>query len=95
MVIAVAVAVSIAGYVALSFTANGLPPYPRAGWVAVLQPATVANVDVVQLLVQARTDGSQTRAAYDVVVCGPRPYTGDLLTSIPGGRCGVCARPAH
>ena len=28
---------------------------------------------------KARTDGDQTRAAYDVVVCGPRPYTGDLL----------------
>jgi hypothetical protein len=70
---------SIAGYVTLSFTVNGLPPYPSAGWVAVLQPATEPNVDVVQLLVQARSDSNQTRAAYDVVVCGPRPYTGDLL----------------
>lgn len=70
---------SIAGYVALSFTINGLPQYPPAGWVAVLQPSTAPDTDVVQLLVQARTDGSQTRAAYDVVVCGPRPYTGDLL----------------
>ncbi len=80
MVLAGAVAVtSIAGYVALSFTVNGLPPYPPAGWVVVLQPAKAANVDVVQLLVRARTDGNQTRAAYDVVVCGPRPYSGDLL----------------
>jgi hypothetical protein len=70
---------SITGYVALSFTVNGLPPYPSAGWVAVLQPATGPDADVVQLLVQARTEGNQTRAAYDVVVCGPRPYTGDLL----------------
>jgi hypothetical protein len=70
---------SIAGYVALSFTVNGLPPYPSAGWVAVLQPATGPDVDVVQLLVQARTEGNHTRAAYDVVVCGPQPYTGDLL----------------
>lgn len=70
---------SIAGYVALSFTVNGLPSYPSAGWVTVLQPATGPDVDVVQLLVQARTEGNQTRAAYDVVVCGPRPYTGDLL----------------
>jgi hypothetical protein len=46
---------SIAGYVALSFTINGLPPYPSAGWVAVLQPATGPDVDVVQLLVQAQT----------------------------------------
>lgn len=38
---------SIAGYVALSFTVNGLPPYPPAGWVAVLQPATGADADVV------------------------------------------------
>ena len=80
MLLAGAVTVtSIAGYVALSFTVNGLPPYPSAGWVAVLQPATGPDVDVVQLLVQARTEGNQTRAAYDVVVCGPRPYTGDLL----------------
>src|SRR5258708_7983804 len=71
---------SIIGYVALSFTVNGLPSYQAsAGWVAVLQPVTAANVDTVQLLVQARTQGSQTRAAYDVVVCGPRPYVGDLL----------------
>ena len=70
---------SIAGYAALSFTVNGLPPYPSVGWVAVLQPATAPDTDVVQLLVQARADGSQTRAAYDVVVCGPRPYNGDLL----------------
>jgi hypothetical protein len=70
---------SITGYVVLSFTINGMPPYPSAGWVAVLQPATGPDADVVQLLVQARTDGDQTRAAYDVVVCGPRPYTGDLL----------------
>jgi len=70
---------SIAGYVALSFTVNGLPTYPPAGWIAVLQPATAPNADIVQLLVQARTQGGQTRAAYDVVVCGPQPYTGDLL----------------
>ena len=70
---------SIAGYAVLSFTINGLPGYPAAGWVAVLQPSTAPFVDTVQVLVQARTDGSQTRAAYDVVVCGPRPYTADLL----------------
>lgn len=80
MLLAGAVTVtSLAGYVALSFTVNGLPPYPPSGWVAVLQPATGPDVDVVQLLVQAQTEGNQTRAAYDVVVCGPRPYTGDLL----------------
>ena len=80
MLLAGAVTVtSIAGYVALSFTVNGLPPYPPSGWVAVLQPATGPDVDVVQLLVQAQTEGNQTRAAYEVVVCGPRPYTGDLL----------------
>jgi len=70
---------TIAGYVALSFTVNGLPAYPLAGWVAVLQPATASNADTVQILVQARTQGGQTRAAYDVVACGPRPYSGDLL----------------
>jgi len=70
---------SIVGYVALSFTINGLPAYPPAGWVAVLQPATAPDTDVVQLVVQARTEAGQTRAAYDLVVCGPRPYTGDLL----------------
>jgi hypothetical protein len=70
---------SIAGYAVLSFTINGLPLYPAAGWVAVLQTSTAPFGDTVQLLVQARADGSQTRAEYDVVVCGPRPYTGDLL----------------
>jgi hypothetical protein len=70
---------SIAGYAALSFMINGLPAYPPASWVAVLQPATAPDTDVVQLLVQARTEAGQTRAAYDLVVCGPRPYTGDLL----------------
>ena len=67
------------GVCGLSFTVNGLPPYPSAGWVAVLQPASGPDIDVVQLLVQAQTEGNQTRSAYDVVVCGPRPYTGDLL----------------
>ena len=81
VLLAVAVTIaSITGYVVISFTVNGLPSYqPSTGWVAVLQPAATPDVDTVQLLVQARTQGSQTRAAYDVVVCGPRPYTGDLL----------------
>ena len=81
VLLAVAVTIaSITGYVVISFTVNGLPSYqPSTGWVAVLQPAGTPDVDTVQLLVQARTQGSQTRAAYDVVVCGPRPYTGDLL----------------
>ena len=43
---------SITGYVVLSFTINGMPPYPSVGWVAVLQPATGPDADVVQLLVQ-------------------------------------------
>ncbi len=81
MLLAVAVTViSVIGYVALSFSINSLPSYqPSTGWLAVLQPMTAPNVDTVQLLVQAKTQGGQTRAAYDVVVCGPRPYTGDLL----------------
>lgn len=70
---------SITGYVALSFTINGVPTYPQVGWVAVLQPASATYADTVQLLVQARTEGGQTEAAYDVVVCGPQPYSGDLL----------------
>ena len=81
VLLAIAVTItSIIGYVALSFTVNGLPSYQSStGWVAVLQPVTAPNVDIVQLLVEAKTQGGQTRAAYDVVVCGPRPYTGDLL----------------
>jgi hypothetical protein len=47
--------------------------------VAVLQPVSRPNADVVQLVVQARAGGDQTRAAYDMVVCGPRPYIGYLL----------------
>jgi hypothetical protein len=72
--------ISVTGYVASSFTIDGLPSYqPSAGWVAVLQPAAAPDADTVQLLVQARTQGGQSQAAYDVVVCGPRPYAGDLL----------------
>ena len=81
---------SIAGYVALSFTVDGLPAYPP-GWVAVIQPATASNADTVQILVQALTQGGQTRAAYDVVVCGPQPYSGDLL--IGGSAQLTAARP--
>jgi hypothetical protein len=45
---------SIVGYVALSFTVNGLPPYrPFPGWVAVLQPDSRPDGDEVQLLVQS------------------------------------------
>lgn len=81
VLVAVAVTLlSIVGYVALSFSIDGLPLYQLStGWVAVLQPETAPNADTVQLLVQAKTQGAQTRAAYDVVVCGPRPYSGDLL----------------
>ena len=71
---------STVGYVTLSFTINGLPSYqPSTGWVAVLEPDTTPRGDTVQLLVEAETQGGQTRAIYEVVVCGTRPYTGDLL----------------
>jgi hypothetical protein len=86
-----ATVMSIAGYIALSFTIDGLPEYPPEGWVAVIQPATASNADTVQILVQALTQGGQTRAAYDVVVCGPRPYSGDLL--IGGSAQLTAARP--
>ena len=86
-----ATVMSIAGYIALSFTIDGLPAYPPEGWVAVIQPATASNADTVQILVQALTQGSQTRAAYDVVVCGPQPYSGDLL--IGGSAQLTAARP--
>jgi hypothetical protein len=86
-----ATVMSIAGYIALSFTIDGLPAYPPEGWVAVIQPATASNADTVQILVQELTQGSQTWAAYDVVVCGPRPYSGDLL--IGGSAQLTAARP--
>jgi hypothetical protein len=79
LLVTVVTVISVGGYVALSVTVNGLPSYPRAGWVVVLDPGFKLTPDVVQLLVQARTVGGQTRAAYDVVVCGPRPFSGDLL----------------
>lgn len=85
---------SIIGYMTLSFTANGLPSYqPSAGWVAVLQPTTAPNVDTVQILLQAQSQGGQTRAAYDVVVCGPRPYTGDLLIGGSARLVGIRPEP--
>jgi hypothetical protein len=86
-----ATVMSIAGYIGLSFTIDGLPAYPPEGWVAVIQPSTASDADTVQILVQAQTEGGQTRAAYDVVVCGPRPYSGDLL--IGGTAQLTAARP--
>jgi hypothetical protein len=63
VVLAVVVTIaSIVGYIVLSFTINGVPAYQLStGWVAVLQPVTAPNVDTVQLLVEARTQGGQTR----------------------------------
>lgn len=104
VIVSVAVTViSVTGYVASSFTIDGLPSYqPSAGWVAVavLQPAAAPDADTVQLLVQALTRGGQSRAAYDVVVCGPRLTPGTcssaaVPSSPTSGLILICQHPWH
>jgi hypothetical protein len=72
--------ISIAGYVALSLTVNGLPPYrPFPGWVAVLQPSSQPFGDQVQLMVLSDAIGAHPLVGYTVAACGPHPYRADLL----------------
>ena len=72
--------ISIAGYVELSMTVNGLPPYrPYPGWVAVLQPVSEVSGDQVQLMVLSDAAGAHPLVGYTVVACGPHPYSADLL----------------
>jgi hypothetical protein len=70
---------SVLAYVALGMTVNGQPssqPFPGA--VAVLQPSGQASGDVVQLEVDSQiTD--QRQLQYVVQVCGPVPYSGELV----------------
>jgi hypothetical protein len=76
----VTTAVSVIGYVALSATANGLPPlqvFP--GWLAVLEPTSEISGGQVSLLVESDAVGSHPLVGYTVVACGSHPYTADLL----------------
>jgi hypothetical protein len=71
---------SIVGYVVLSITLNGLPPYRTfPGWVAILQPLSQRAGDEVQLQVQSAALGNHPLVGYSVVVCGAHPYDADLL----------------
>lgn len=81
---------SALAYIMLALTINGQPPYrPFPGWVAVLQPFSQPRGDDVQLQVHSITLASDNGAplyasrhpfmAYEVGVCGPHPYRGDLL----------------
>jgi hypothetical protein len=81
LVLAIVVSgISIAGYVALSMTVNGLPPYrPFPGWVAVIQPLSQPFGDQVQLMVESDATGAHPLVGYTVVACGPHPYNADLL----------------
>jgi hypothetical protein len=73
---------SIGGYVALSVTLNGPPPYWQfSGDAFLVQSTTQPNVDKVKLTVQTQPDpgGHGTLITYAVQVCGARPYSADLV----------------
>jgi hypothetical protein len=73
---------SIGGYVALSVTQNGPSPYWQfSGDVFLMQSISQPNVDKVQLTVQSEpfTRGAGPAINYAVWVCGPRPYSADLV----------------
>jgi hypothetical protein len=72
--------ISIASYVSLSITLNGLPSngsFP--GWVALIQPASESQADKVQLQVDSGADGNEPVVTYTVSACGPSSYSADLL----------------
>jgi hypothetical protein len=73
--------ISIAGYVALSITLNGLPSnYSFQGWVALIQPASESREDKVLLRVDSTDESSSNpNVTYTVSACGPHPYSADLL----------------
>jgi hypothetical protein len=75
--------ISIAGYVALSITLNGLPSNESfQGWIALIQPASETQEDKVQLQVESTDESSNNPSVrYTVSACGPRPYSADLLLS--------------
>lgn len=75
---------SILAYIALAMTLNGQPPYsPFPGAVAVLQPSGQSAGDSVQLLIGSSGDPNinqqHPELEYDVLICGPHPYRGDLV----------------
>lgn len=80
LVIAIS-AISIAGYVALSITANGPPPSAGfIGWAALIQPASEPLTDQSQLQITSDAQGDDPFITYDVSACGPHgPYTAYLL----------------
>ena len=80
LVVVLVSGVSIAGYVALSATVNGLPPYGLfPGWVTLLQPARAPLGDQVKLQVLSYAVGEHPLVAYTVAACGPSPYSADLV----------------
>jgi hypothetical protein len=71
---------SIAGYVALSITLNGPPPYLNFdGMAFLLQPASESKIEKVQLLVDSSGGDSHPFVSYSISACGPRPYSADLV----------------
>jgi hypothetical protein len=73
--------VSIAGYVALSITLNGVPKTSTLqGWAALIQPASESQKDKVELQVDsAYESSSHPYVMYTVSACGPYSYSADLL----------------
>jgi hypothetical protein len=72
---------SVLAYIAMAITINGQPPYqPFPGAVAVLQSTSQPRGDVVELVVKSSpsSDPQHPGMEYDVSVCGPHPYRGEL-----------------
>src|ERR1022692_1255100 len=92
---------SVLAYIAVAMTINGQPLYqPFPGWVAVLQPVSQPRGDDVQLHVESFvapiSTGGDPLVSYEVDVCGPHPYRGELLiggdaqlTDVSPGQLGV------
>ncbi|GEM_PF-6546005 len=75
---------SIAGYVVLSLTLNGLPAYRTfPGWVAILQPLSQPSGDDVQLQVLSTAVGDHPLAS----IPGERFEPGPVRRSAAPRRC--------
>jgi hypothetical protein len=71
---------SILTYALLAITINGQPPYEKfPGWMAIVQSDFESTADKVTLHMESNAAGNDPHVIYTVAVCGPSPYSGDLL----------------
>lgn len=80
VIIGTVTTVSIAGYIALSITINGLPSYWQfSGEAFLLQPISEPQVDQVKLSLGSDLFGNNPNVEYEIDVCGPQPYNAYLI----------------